>query len=185
MEYLNPFVYKKFSGKDIKIGAYHVEITPYRRSPKGSEKPSKEVLAKFGFEDTNTCLIKTIEAIQNQTNGEANATKEDVFTVMKEAIEEGNKKLKLELHKDMKELKNDIVKEAHIYADEINEKIKKHMMNIQSILTLALTGLQQITGVGKSNPFVTVCGVDDRTLSVGFHPFGFGWMNLSFSKWGS
>ena len=29
---------------------------------------------------------------------------------MKEAIEEGNKKLKLELHKDMKELKNDIVR---------------------------------------------------------------------------
>ena len=29
---------------------------------------------------------------------------------MKEAIEEGNKKLKLKLHKDMKELKNDIVK---------------------------------------------------------------------------
>ena len=43
---------------------------------------------------------------------------------MKEAIEKGNKKLNLELHKDMKELKNDIVKEAHIYAVEINEKLK-------------------------------------------------------------
>jgi len=31
------------------------------------------------------------------------------------------------------------------------------------------------------NP-VTVCGVDGRTLSVGFHPFGFGWMNLSFGN---
>ena len=59
--------------------------------------------------------------------------------MMKEAIEEGNKKLKLELHKDMKELKNDIVKEAHIYADEINEKLKKQMMDIQSTLSLALT----------------------------------------------
>ena len=71
--------------------------------------------------------------------------------MMKEAIEEGNKKFKLELHKDMKELKNDIVKEAHIYADEINEKLKKQMMDIQSILTLTLTGMQQITGMGKSN----------------------------------
>jgi polyhydroxyalkanoate synthesis regulator phasin len=96
-------------------------------------------------------LVNTIEAIQNQTNGEASATKEDIFTVMKEAIEEGNKKFKLELHKEMKELKNDIVKEAHIYADEINEKLKKQMLDIQSTLTLALTGMQQITGVGKSN----------------------------------
>ena len=96
-------------------------------------------------------MVNTIEAIENQTKEEASATKEDVFTVIKEAIEEGNKKLKLELHKDIKELKNDIVKEAHIYADEINEKLKKQMMEIQSTLTLALMGMQQITGVGKSN----------------------------------
>ena len=56
------------------------------------------------------CSVNTIEAIQNKTNGEANVTKADVFTVIKEAIEECNKKLKLELHKDMKELKIDIVK---------------------------------------------------------------------------
>ena len=29
---------------------------------------------------------------------------------------------------------------------------------------------------------VTVCGVDGRTLSVGFHPFGFGWINLSLES---
>ena len=113
--------------------------------------PPKELLIKFGFEDTNTCLVNTIEAIQNQTQGEESATKGVVLTVMKEAIEEGNKKLKLELHKDMKELKDDIVREAHIYADEINERLKKQMMDIQSTLTLALTGMQQITGVVKPN----------------------------------
>ena len=110
MECLNPFLYRKFLGKEAKIRAYHVEIIPHRRSLEGSEKHSKELLAKFGFEDTNTCLVNMIEAIQNQTNGKASATKEDVFTVMKEAIEEGNKKLKFKLLKDMKEIKNDIVK---------------------------------------------------------------------------
>jgi hypothetical protein len=148
VECLNPYVYRKFLGKEVKIGAYHVEITPHRRSLEGSEKPSKELLIKFGFEDTNTCLVNTVEAIQNQTQGEVKVTN-DVLTVMKEAIEEGNKKLKIELHKDMKELKNDIVKEAHLYADEINEKLKKQMMEIQSTLSLALTGMQQITGVVK------------------------------------
>ena len=136
-------------GKEAKIGAYHVEMIPHRRSLEGSEKPPKDLLVKFGFDDTNTCLVNTIEAIQNQTQGEASATKGDVFTIMKEAIEEGNKKLKIELHKDMKDLKDDIVKEAHIYVDEINEKLKKQMMDIQGTLTLALTGMQQITGAAS------------------------------------
>jgi hypothetical protein len=105
VECLNPFVYRKFVGKEVKIKTYHVEITPHRQSIEGIDKPSKELLIKFGFEDINTCLVNTIEAIQNQTQGEENATKEDDLTVMKKTIEEGNKKLKLELHKDIKELK--------------------------------------------------------------------------------
>ena len=151
VECLNPFVYRKFVGKEAKIGAYHVEITPHRRSLDGNDKPPKELLIKFGFEDTNTCLVNTIEAIQNQTQEETSATKEDIFIVMKEAIEEGNKKLKLEIHKDMKDLKDDIVREAHIYVDEINNKLKKQMLDIQSTLTLALTGMQQITGLVNPN----------------------------------
>ena len=74
MECLNPFVYRKFLGKEVKIGAYHVEITPHWRSLEGSEKPCKELLAKFGFEDPNMCLVNTVEAIQNQTFGEASIT---------------------------------------------------------------------------------------------------------------
>ena len=92
-------------------------------------------------------MVNTIEAIQNQIQGEASATKGGVFTVMKEAIKDVNKKFKLELHKDMKEYKNDMVKEVHTYADEINEKLKKQNIDIQSTLTLGLTGMQQITGV--------------------------------------
>ena len=151
VECLNPFVYKKFVGKEEKIGVYHVEITPHRRSLDGIDKPSKDLLVKFGFEDTNTCLVNTIEAIQNQNQGEKNATKSEVFTIMKEAIEEGNKKLKLELHEEMKVLKEDIVKEAHNYVDDINEKLKKQMLDIQSTLTMALTGMQQITGLVNPN----------------------------------
>ena len=147
VECLNPFVYRKFVGKETKIGTYHVEITPHRRSLEGNDKPPKELLIKFGFEDTNTCLVNTIEAIQNQNQEEASTKKDDVFITMKEAIEEGNKKLKLEIQKDMKVLKDDIVREAHIYADEINDKLKKQMVDIQSTLALALTGMQQITGL--------------------------------------
>ena len=57
VECLNPFVYRKFLGKDVKIRAYHIEITPHRQSLEGSEKSFKELIAKFGFEDTNTCLV--------------------------------------------------------------------------------------------------------------------------------
>ena len=147
VECFNPYVYRKFVGKEVKIGVYHVEVTPHHRSLEGSEKPSKKMLAKFGFDDTNTCLVNTIEAIQNQTQGETSTTKSDVFSIMKEAIEEGNKKLKIKLNKEMKVLKEDIVKEAHIYADNINDKLKKQMVDIQTTLALALTGMQQLTGV--------------------------------------
>ena len=41
MECLNPYVYRKFVNKEIKIGVYHVEVTPHRRSLEGSEKPIK------------------------------------------------------------------------------------------------------------------------------------------------
>ena len=149
VECFNPYVYRKFVGKEVKIGVYHVEVTPHHRSLEGSEKPSKKMLAKFGFDDTNTCLVNTIEAIQNQTQGETSATKSDVFSIMKEAIEEGNKKLKIKLNKEMKVLKEDIVKEAHIYADNINDILKNQMVDIQTTLTLALTGMQQLTGVGN------------------------------------
>ena len=147
VECLNPYVYRKFVGKEIKIGVYHVEVAPHRRSLEGSEKPPKALLEKFGFNDTNTCLVDTIEAIQNQSQGETSATKSDVLSIMKEAIEEGNKKLKIELNKEMKVLKDDIVKEAHIYADNINDKLKQQMVDIQTTLALALTGMQQLTGV--------------------------------------
>ena len=59
---------------------------------------------------------------------------------MKKAIDESNKKLK-----NMKMLKDDIVKEVYNYADEINDKLKKQMLDIQSTLTLALIEMQQIT----------------------------------------
>ena len=67
---------------------------------------------------------------------------------MKQTIEEGNKKLKFECHKEMKDLKDDIVREAHIYA---NDKLKNKILDIQSTLTLALTGMQQITSFVNSN----------------------------------
>ena len=156
VECLNPYVYRKFVGKEVKIGVYHVEVTPHRRSLEGSERPPKELLVKFGFEDTNTCLVNTIEAIQNQEQGETSATKSDVFSIMKEAIEEGNKKLKIELNKEMKVLKEDIVKEAHIYADDINDKLKKQMVDIQTTYRNATN-----YRYGKPNPHVnpTKCGL--------------------------
>jgi len=42
VECLNPYVYRKFLGKEEKIGAYHVEFTPHRRSLEGNKNPSKK-----------------------------------------------------------------------------------------------------------------------------------------------
>jgi len=116
---LNPYVYRKFLNKEEKIGPYHVEFTPHRKNLEGSEKPIKDMIEKFGFEDTNVALVNTVEALQNQTQGTPSATKEDIVTIMNEAIENGNIKLKQEIHMEMENLKQEIVKEAHLYADDI------------------------------------------------------------------
>lgn len=52
VECLNFFVYRKFVCKKAKIGAYHVEITPHRRSLEGNEKyklPQKSPYLKLNF----------------------------------------------------------------------------------------------------------------------------------------
>ena len=74
-----------------------MEIIAFHRSLEGSDKPSEDLLVKFGFEDTNTCLVNTIGAIKNQNQGEKNATKSEVLTIMEAIKNLGERKKKKNL----------------------------------------------------------------------------------------
>ena len=65
---LNAAVYKKFSKKNGKILGKYVEFSPHPKSLDGTNALSNEELVRLGFQDVNTALANTVEAIENATS---------------------------------------------------------------------------------------------------------------------
>ena len=65
---LKTAVYKKFSKKNGKILGKYVEFSPYPKSLDGINAPTNEELVRLGFQDVNTALANTVEAIENATS---------------------------------------------------------------------------------------------------------------------
>jgi hypothetical protein len=88
--------------------------------------PSDEALREWGFQDVNTALVSTIEAIENATAAPKKRAgiKEEISSLLKEAIAEGNQTLKQELRADMQSLREDVLAEAHTYIDIITQDLK-------------------------------------------------------------
>jgi hypothetical protein len=154
MQCLNPIVYRQFVNKTLPIGGHYVEFKPHWKSLEGAEPPSEDILRKYGYLDTNVALVNTVETLKNQAPAQSSITKEDIETIvgsiMEEAMEKGGKKLKKELQKETKEemvaFEATIVKAANTYATNLHEDVKKQIRDIQTNLSLALKGLQQLTG---------------------------------------
>jgi hypothetical protein len=130
VECLNPIVYKQFLDKTIPILGSYVEFTPHPKSLKDTAPPTEEQLKQFGFQDNNTTLINTIEALENKTATNSRLTKEDV-----EAIVE----------KSGKKLKREILDEAQAYAEKLHDNMKEDILEIQKSLSKALEDMQSIT----------------------------------------
>jgi hypothetical protein len=90
VELLNAHVYKKFTKKTHKLQNQYVRFNPYSRSLDGT------AARKWGFQDVNTALASTVEAIENATAAPKRkaGTKEEISSLLKEAIAEGNQTLK-------------------------------------------------------------------------------------------
>ena len=154
MQCLNPIVYRQFVNKTLPIGGHYVEFKPHWKSLEGTIPPSENKLRKYGYLDTNTALVNTVETLNNQAHAQSSITKEDIETIVgnivEEAVEKGGKKLRKELQKERKEemvaFETTIVKAANIYGTNLREDVKKQIRDIQMNLSLALKGLQQLTG---------------------------------------
>ena len=153
---LNSIVYRQFVNKTLPIGGYYVEFKPHWKSLEGTIPSSEDTLRKYGYLDTNIALVNTIETLNNQAQAQAQAsiTKEDiesiVGSIVEEAVEKGGKKLREEIQKErqveMAAFETTIVKAANAYATNLHEDVKKQIRDIQTNLSLALKGLQQLTG---------------------------------------
>ena len=116
-----------------------MKLNPHPRSIDGSAAPSTETLKDLGFSGLNAALVNTIKAMENATvaapkrNG---VPKEELTSLVKDAIAEGNQNLKRELKADMRTLKEDILGEAHTYTNimtqDMRAKIDNQFVNMNS-----------------------------------------------------
>jgi hypothetical protein len=111
VELLNTHVYKKFTKKSHKLQNQYVWFNPHPRSLDVSSAPSEDTLHEWGFLDVKTALASTVEAIENVVAApkRRTGTKEEISTLLKEAIAEGNQTLKQELRADMQSLHEDVI----------------------------------------------------------------------------
>ena len=104
---LNPIVYRQFVNKTLPIGGHYVEFKPHWKSLEGATPPSEDTLRKYGYLDTNTALVNTVETLNNQAQAQSSITKEDIETIVgsivEVAVEQGGKKLRKELQKEREE----------------------------------------------------------------------------------
>ena len=131
---LNAAVYKKFSKKNGKI---LVEFSPHPKSLDGTNAPSNEELIRLGFQDVNTALANTVEAIENATSKGYN--KVDFEKMIEKAVIQRTD----DIRQEMVTLKKDIVKEAREYADNVQAQASKTMGIQLSLLKKQLVATMQ------------------------------------------
>jgi hypothetical protein len=136
---------EKHSGKTITMMGKYIEFTPHPRSLEGTAPPSEEDIKKFGFCDNNQALVYTLEAVQNALASNSSVTKADIIAIVEGAVENGNKRLKMEMHKEMDSLKETMVEHANSYAEQLTNNLKVELEDVKNALEIALTGLKNIT----------------------------------------
>jgi hypothetical protein len=119
IEFLNAPIYKKFITKTHKLQGKYMKFNPHPRSLDDIATPSKESLKEMGFNDVNATLAHTVKAMENATAVPKckGVAKEEISSLLKDAIVEGNQTLKRELKADMLTMSEDILAESHTYTD--------------------------------------------------------------------
>jgi hypothetical protein len=126
IEFLNAPLYKKFVSKTHKLQGKYVKFNPHPRSLNGTATPSEKSLKEMGFNDVNTALAHTVEAMENATAApkRKGVAKEEISSLLKDAITEGNQTLKRELKADMLTMREDILAKSHIYTDIMTQDLQ-------------------------------------------------------------
>jgi hypothetical protein len=145
IECLSPIVYRQYLDKTIAILGKYLEFTPHPRSLEGVAPPSQEEIKKFRFCDNNQTLVDTLEAVQNAPPSSSSVTKDDIIAIVEGAVENGNKRLKKEMHKEMDTLKEIVVEQANSYAEQLTDNLKMELEDVKNALEIALAGLKNIT----------------------------------------
>ena len=101
------------------MGKY-VEFTPHPKSLDGIDAPSAKELARLDFADVSTALANTIQALENAPS--KGFTKAYLSKMVEEAVNKGA----VEIRKEIRTLKEEIVEEAKIYADKVQAESNRN-----------------------------------------------------------
>ena len=106
IELLNAPVYKKFVKITHKIHSKYIKLNPHLRSLDSSAAPSATTLQELRFQDVHAALANTVVAMENvtATPKQSGVPKEELTSLVKDAIAKGNQNLKA----DMQTLRKDI-----------------------------------------------------------------------------
>ena len=159
IEVLNAPVYKRFAKSTHKLQGKYVKLNPHPRSIDGSAAPSTETLKELGFSDLNAALANAVLAMENATTAAPRRTgvpKEELTSLVKDAIAKGNQNLKRELKADMKTLKEDILAEAHTYTDimtrDMRAKIDSQFVNMNSQFQILMESISSARRLLNDTP---------------------------------
>ena len=137
---LSAAVYKKFVKKNHKICNKYVEFAPHPKSLDGISKPSGEELTRLGFNDMNTALANTVEAMENApSNG---LGKRDISKMVEEAVAKGTAIVRDEMQTMETRLTSQAKNFATYAADKAAKALKKEMATLRQALTKTMAALE-------------------------------------------
>ena len=146
---LSAAVYKKFVKKNHKICNKYVEFAPHPKSLDGISKPSGEELTRLGFNDMNTALANTVEAMENApSNG---LGKKDIHQMVEEAVAKGTAIVRDEMQIMETRLTSQAKNFATYAAEKAARALKKEMATLRQALTKTMAALDSSEMLDKED----------------------------------
>jgi hypothetical protein len=131
---LSAAVYKKFVKKSHKICNKYVEFAPHPKRLDSISKPSCEELTRLDFNDVNTALANTVEAMENAPSNRLR--KNDISDMVEVAVAKGTVIVRDEMQ-IMETILTSQTKNFTIFAAEKAAKaLKKEITTLKPFIIL-------------------------------------------------
>ena len=130
---------QKIRKKNHKICNIYVEFALHSKNLDGISKPSGEELTRLGFNDMNTALANTMEAMKNApSNG---LRKKDIHQIVKEVVAKGTAIVRDEMQTMETRLTSQAKNFATYAAEKAAKALKKEMTTLRQALIKTMATL--------------------------------------------
>ena len=144
---LSAAVYKKFVKNSHNICNKYVKFARQPRSLDSIYKPSGEKLTRLEFNDVNTALANTIDAMENAPSN--TLEKKDINKIVEETVAKGTAIVRTE----MQTMETRLTSQAKIFATYAAQKVakalKKEMATLQQALSKTMAALESTNMLDK------------------------------------